>query len=235
MLKRSTVFGERKGVAQRDGSTSAKASRMTNVLMKLLFNVDYNEVESWQMITRLQLQDANNARSIYNSLQDPQACWMFVLGKNKHSTGLRITGQYFFFFIKCQIIWRRKDCLDVDVCLVATLSVTLAFMIEQSEPVGDSSHEHCSAETEESQHRAVFYRWDGGQSWHCLPLLYTCTLPRECLGCQAMDSAPHVESREEDLLFGLTPITRSHHPLSDIKHFCVSTNMICCNFMKSLS
>ena len=155
--------------------------------------------------------------------------------KNKHSTGLRITGQYFFFFIKCQIIWRRKDCLDVDVCLVATLSVTLAFMIEQSEPVGDSSHEHCSAETEESQHRAVFYRWDGGQSWHCLPLLYTCTLPRECLGCQATDSAPHVESREEDLLFGLTPITRSHHPLSDIKHFCVSTNMICCNFMKSLS
>ena len=218
MLKRSTVFGERKGVAQRDGSTSAKASRMTNVLMKLLFNVDYNEVESWQMITRLQLQDANNARTIYNQLQPSSN--VYKLPEDN--------GPYIFFFLKPQIIWRRKDYWNV----LPALSVTLAFMIEQSEPVGDSSHEHCSAETEESQHRAVFYRWDGGQSWHCLPLLYTCTLPRECLGCQATDSAPHVESREEDLLFGLTPITRSHHPLSDIRHFCVSTNMICCNFMK---
>ena len=57
------------------------------------------------------------------------------------------------------------------------------------------------------------------------PLLYTCTLSRECLAglvARPLDSAPHVESREEGgsslWSYGLTPITRPHHVRQQLCH-----------------
>ena len=152
------------------------------------------------MITSLQLQDANNARSIYNQLQPRSnievawGWWAIYFFLSKTSNNLEEEG-----LLKC-----LPCCVASPICYLS-IHVRAVWACRW-----DTSHEHCSAETEESQAQAVFYRWDEGQSWHCL--LYTCTLTRECLGCQGADSAPHVDCR--DHRGGSSPWSYSQHKVA---------------------
>ena len=90
-------------------------------------------------------------------------------------------------------------------CHLPALSVTFAFMIERCEPVGDLLTNTAQQRLRKARSELCFI----GETRVSHGIVYCTHVHWECLGCQGTDSAPHVETSEEDLLSGLTPSTRS--------------------------